>query len=95
MKAENRKKYTVIGIMCVIAGIAGLVFGNYIMVGVPILGALAAVAGFILVVLGTVKNDELGAAKPVATVKKVEAIKADTPVTLTGAEHHDGIYHGV
>jgi len=62
----------------------------------PIIGALLTFAGFFMVVVGTRKEEEFGSVKPVATDRKVEVTKkADMPATAVGAEHHEGIYHGV
>jgi hypothetical protein len=95
MKQENKKKLTVTGIMLIIAGIAGLALGNYILIGLPIMGALVAVAGFIMLVLGR-KEDEFGPAKPVEAARKVEVTKkAEKPATLVGYRDHEGVFHGV
>lgn len=96
MKLGNKKKFIVTGMLCMAAGIAGLIFGNNIMTGVPIIGALTAVAGFIMLVLGKLKEDECGPAEPVQAPKKFEvAKKADKPAKLAGYIDHEGIYHGV
>jgi hypothetical protein len=96
MKADNKKTYMATGITLIITGVAGLIFGNYILIGLPILGGLMAVAGFITLVAGKVKEGDPGPAEPVAAAKPVIVTnKALKPARLTGYRDHEGIYHGV
>jgi hypothetical protein len=96
MKTDNKKTYMATGITLIITGVAGLIFGNYIMIGVPIIGALATVAGFITLVAGKVKAEKLAAAGPAAAAKPVVVTKTElTPARLAGYRDHEGIYHGV
>jgi|WetSurMetagenome_2_1015567.scaffolds.fasta_scaffold00114_23 hypothetical protein len=75
MTQGTKKTLIVIGGICLIFGIACLAFGNSILIGAPIIGALTTFAGFIMLVLGTRKEDDLNPAKPVEAAKTVEVTK--------------------
>jgi|WetSurMetagenome_2_1015567.scaffolds.fasta_scaffold00030_33 hypothetical protein len=109
MKLENKKKCVVIGIMLIILGIAGLGYGVYTHAIVnndtfaadatplqkpnpapQMIGAILTAIGIGLLTAGTRKDDAFDTTK-----KAVADKKKDKVVTTVGAEHHEGIYHGV
>ena len=96
MLVDKKKKLVALGIMCMIPGLALMIYGNYILVGLPILGGLMTFAGGITLFWGAKKGDVITPAKPVAAPEKTALTKRpEKPARLRGYVDHEGIYHGV
>jgi|GEM_PF-5144222 len=96
MLLDKKKKLAVLGVICMIPGIALIIYGNYILVGLPVLGGLMTFAGGVMLFWGTKEDDVIAPDKPVAEVKKAApAKKPEKPARLLGYVDHEGIYHGV
>jgi hypothetical protein len=96
MLLDKKTKLTTLGIMCLIPGIGLIIFGNALLVGLPVLGGLMTFAGGVMLFWGTKKDEAAVTAKPAAEAPKaVVTGKTEKPARLLGYIDHEGIYHGV